>query len=163
MATFSIGANKKPQATITRINNTTQYAVGDVINGSNLTTPLNFTISREPDKPGWIVGGRCVTNGSVSTQPNIDLLLFDTSSGIAGDNSAFDPGSLFLDHYIGRIKFNSWNTLPNGAFSDASVETSVQFTPETGSQIIYGVPLAQNTYTPISAERLTFSLDVEQY
>lgn len=163
MAQNVIGFNKKVTGSIVRINNATQYAVGDVVNGSNLIVPITFTSSRIADSHGWIVGGRCVSSHSGTTQPNFDLLLFSSSSGLQADNAAFNPGFGYMKDYLGRVRFQTWTSLTSEMFSDGFVETAINYIPVTGSKEIYGVPIAQNTYTPASEEEIQFSLDVEQY
>lgn len=159
-----LGSNAKPAATsITRAANTTTYAVNDVMNDTTVTTMLAFTVSRANDLKGWIVGGKAVSSAAQATLPNIDLLLFSSNFAIAADNAAFAPTYAQMQTYLGKVRFQTWVNRGVRCESDGSVESSFQFTPASGTQIIYGVLVVQNAYIPVSAETLQFFLDVEQY
>lgn len=158
-----VGSNAKPVANITRAANTTTYAVNDVMNDTNVTTMLQFTVASANDKKGWIVGGKAVSNAAQATLPNIDLLLFSSNFTIAADNAAFAPTFAQMQTYLGKVRFQTWVNRGVRCESDGSVETAFQFTPASGTQLIYGVLVMQNAYIPISAETLQFALSVEQY
>ena len=160
----AVGSNTKAAATsITRAANTTTYDVNDVMNDTTATTMLQFTVARANDLKGWIVGGKAVSNAAQATLPNIDLLLFSSDFAIAADNAAFAPTYAQMQTYIGKVRFQTWVNRGVRCESDGSVESAFQFTPASGTQIIYGVLVMQNAYIPISAETLQFFLDVEQY
>jgi len=133
------------------------------MNNTTVTTSLSFTVASANDKKGWVVGGKAVSNAAQATLPNIDLLLFSSNFAIAADNAAFAPTFAQMQTYLGKIRFSSWVNRGVRCESDGSVESAFQFSPESGTQIIYGVLVMQNAYTPISAETLQFSLDIEQY
>ncbi|KKS77124.1 MAG: hypothetical protein UV51_C0010G0029 [Candidatus Woesebacteria bacterium GW2011_GWC1_42_9] len=159
-----VGANASVAANITRATNTTQYAINDVMNGTDVTSMLAFAIASAADKGGWIVGGQMVSsNGGVATPPNVDLLLFSSNFTIAADNAAFAPTFAQLQTYLGKIRFSTW--VDRGAMgeSDGSTESAFKFTPAAGTSTIYGVLVLQNTYTPASAETLQISINAEQY
>lgn len=157
------GATTRVSANITRAANTTTYAVNDVMNDTTVTTMLQFAVARANDKKGRIVGGNAVSNAAQGTLPNIDLLLFSSNFAIAADNAAFAPTFAQMQTYLGKIRYSSWVNRGVRCESDGSVETPFNFTPASGTQLIYGVPVLQNTYIPISEETLQFSVDAEQY
>lgn len=157
------GANAGPSVTIVRAANTTTYAVNDVMNNGTDTTPLAFTVARANNLTGWIVGGNCVSNANQATLPNIDLLLYSSTFTIAGDNLAYAPTFAQEQTYLGKIRFSTWVARGVRSESDGAVETAFRFVPASGTQIIYGVPVMQNAYVPISSENLQFTIDAEQY
>lgn len=163
MVEVIVGQNIKSTGSIIRINNTTQYAVGDVINGSNLTTPIQFTVATAPGRSGWIIGGQAFTDKSGTTLPDIDMYLFRSTFTIPADNANVAFSTAQMKDYIGKVKFETWNSTGSHAQSDAEIINPIKFASEIGSKFIYGIPVAQNTYTPASAEELHFALDVEQY
>lgn len=157
------GVNTSSTVAITRAANTTQYAINDVMNNGADTTPLAFTLARANDLRGWVVGGLCVSGSNQATLPNIDLLLFSSTFTIAADNAAFAPTYAQMQTYLGKIRFSTWVARGVRSDSDGSVEQPFVFIPASGTQIVYGVPVMQNTYTPVSVENLQFSVNAERY
>lgn len=157
------GVGTKPQETITRQANTTQYNITDVLlsGGSSM---LQFNVLQSAGKSSWAIGGRATHSVSATTEPNIDLHLFCSGFTISADNSEFRPNNNELLHYIGTISFSTWKIFGNSSYSDGSVETPILLKSlNSTNNLIYGVPVLRNTYTPASSEIFSFSLDTEQH
>ena len=158
------GSNVSRAVSITRAANATLYTINDVMNNGTDTTPLAFTtLARANDLRGWIVGGVCVSSAASATLPNIDLLLFSSTFTIVADNLAFAPTYAQMQTYLGKIRFSTWVSRGVRSDSDGSVEQPFIFVPAAGTRIVYGVPVMQNGYTPVSGETLQFSVNVDQY
>lgn len=119
------GITPRPNATLSRPAEATQYSANDHIANSGTgadVTPLSFTMGI-PDGSGVILGARCVlsaVSGSVvTTAADFDLLLFRPTTDIpfaAGsypaDNAALAISALAALQLVGRFSFvnASWVT-----------------------------------------------------
>ena len=137
------------------------YAIGDVFNADSVVIPVAFTVARANDTTGWVIGGTA-TSTNTAADANIDLLLFEASFTTPADNVLFDPTDAEIQNYIGRLHFSSWTAYTANSISDSDASTPIAFVPASGTQLIYGVPVLANTYTPASGEVLTFTLSIEQ-
>ncbi len=149
-------------ASLTRPANTTQYAVGDVITGTTAAAlPFNLGTSQGRIRSAMLIDGAYQT-----TKPDIDLILFDSLITLAADNAAFAPTDAEMATAIGVISFFGANMrggdLTAGAGGNGIVPVDgLDILLSGEGSIIYGVLVARNTYTPVSAETFTVRLGVE--
>lgn len=154
--------DKSASAVITRPSNTTQYAIGDVIAGNGITVPISFNINVSQNMNAWVLGGQCISSAKQGTLPQIDLMLFSDTFTVDADNAPFNPSTANLQsNYLGTISFNNFQGLNSNSICDAPTNSGkpIVITPNSG--IIYGVAVARNTYTPVSAETFLYKLDFQ--
>lgn len=149
--------------TITRAANTTAYSTGDVINGSGLTTPIEFDFGGLKD--GSIVYAHLMSSNEAST-PAINVIFFNESFTIASDNDAFAPSDSQIKTRIGKIQFTDWEAYAANKVSDGAPigpigipQPSLSGTTLSGGKV-YAVLVAAGAYTPISGEEITLKIDV---
>lgn len=161
---------RKFTASVTRPNDTTQYAVGDVI-AAGTPVPLTFTnIVLSNNGSNRIVKAMAVDGAAQATKAQIDLYLFDTTLTVDADNAAFTPTDAEMEKLVAIIRFDTF--VPGDATAGAGGNAvafgknleGFQNTPiraALNSRTLYGVAVAKNTYTPVADEKFTFVLWVE--
>lgn len=156
------GVGIKPQITLTRQGDGNTYSIGDVLNSGG-TAMEKFTVLQSKDKTSWAIGGRATHSVSASTEPSLDLHLFNSGTTISADQNLFEPDVNVLDHYIGTISFTIWKNLGNRSVSDGSVETPILLDSlSDNNNLIYGVLVLRNAYVGTNAEIFSISLDVDE-
>lgn len=159
------GSTVNPSDTFTRPADTTQYAVGDLVANSTASgsvVPLQFSAARVAAGSFAVVRARLRKSGTGTTAAAFRLHLFSSAPTVTnGDNGAFVPSA--SADYLGAI-----DIAVNRACSDGAVGAGV---PVVGNaicvklaagQVIYGLLEALNTYTPVSAEGFSVTLEVLQ-
>lgn len=149
------------QATVfTRPNDTTQYAVGDLV--ANSTTagsvvPLSFAISRITGRGGMIRRCRIRKTGTGTTAAGFRLHLYTASPTPSnGDNGAWLTDK--STNYVGAM-----DTTVDKVFTDGAAGNGV---PIVGGEIhfvadtYYGLLEARGTYTPAAQEQFLVELEV---
>lgn len=156
---------------ITRPNDTTQYAAGDVI--AEATTNDYFTFGDasanpaarfKPRPTGLITGARITSSANQSTKLDAELVLFHTAFTETADNAAWNISDAQLLTRIGSIDFPaaSWSAgnaaaaAAGNAFCDVDNRGLVYTL--TDDMVIYGALIARNAYTPVANEVFTISL-----
>lgn len=161
-------------ASLTRPSDTNVYAAGDAVTDS-VTAPTYITfssVSRIAAGSATIVNAFLIDSANQATKPNLELWLYDTAPTAQNDNSAFTPSDSELANLIGVIVFdgaNAWagdptvgaggNLVTPGTFG-GSVNSYSLLIP-SGSAI-FGLLVARNAYTPVSAEVFKVRLVVNQ-
>lgn len=153
---------------ITRPNNATQYAAGDVV--AAVTTSNHFTFAGATSKAGGtgrITNARITSSANQSTKLDGELWLFHTDIAEVGDNVAFAPSDAEMLTRIGIIDFAtaSWvaGKSDSGADGNSGCETTgLDIVFKAATTDIYDVLVARNTYTPVSSEVFTIQLMIEQ-
>ena len=159
-------------ANFSRPADTTQYAAGDVVSNATGTTHTYITFSNCAQAlggSGQIVSAACVSSTVEATKPDFELFIFDTAPTKMEDNAAFDPTDAEMRTVVGVIAFAqaNWKQGKAGATgtgnSRCEGSTGVYgFVCASASKDLYGVLVERATYTPISAERFDFRLDIQQ-
>lgn len=161
---------RKITAAVTRPNDTTQYAVGDVI-AAGTPVPLTFTnVVLSNNGSNRIVKAMALDSAAQATKAQIDLYLFDTTLTVDADNAAFTPTDAELAKLVAIIRFDTFvtgdatsgaggNAVAFGKNLEGFQETPIR--AAVGSRTLYGVAVARNTYTPVADEVFTFTLWVE--
>jgi len=145
--------------TITRaVGDTTQYSAADTITGAVPAT-LKFGTS---DISGRILSAALLDSTAETTKPEADLFLFDTDVAITADNAAFAPTDAEMTHCVAVIPFLAAGfKVGNGnGFTPAVFASLLGYEFTAPNRILYGILVAQNTYTPVSAEVLTIRLGI---
>ncbi len=168
------GIIKMISDTLARPADTTQYAAGDQVTDST-TAPsvLTFsnvglyTLPESADASGVIVAATCVSSANQSTKPNFELWLFQSTHAPNNDNAAWAPSDAILNDALGVITFDSWKigTVTSGADGNAAsfVENkTIAFQCADSDEDLYGLMVARNAYTPVSAEIFTITLHIIQ-
>ena len=156
-------------ARFTRPADTTAYAANDVVSNSDATTELLVfrNCVREPGGSGQLVSGIMFASTDAATNPNFDLLLFDTSAvTVAADNAASTVTDTEVLNLVASITFdgtNAANVSTAGANLIIGATAIGQgFKCAPGSVDLYGLVVARAAYTPASAENFNFKLAISQ-
>lgn len=154
--------------TITRPNNTTAYAAGDVI--SEVTTNDHFTFTQSAYGKGYggtlkgsIDFARMMIQSNQSTKPDLELWLFSQDIAEVADNGAFAPTDAEILTLIDVIPFATadWYVGLSGAGASGNIVLTANnlgiIVPSTAGSI-YGQLVVRNAYTPIASEVFTAEL-----
>lgn len=147
---------------ITRPNNTDQYAAGDAI--SAVTTNAHFTFSNiVRARAGTILTATLHASVSGASALEAELMLYRTDVTATADNSAFAPSDSAQLQYVGSIRFptSTWSTTSNNA-SNTVNNINLAFTDDGSSSALYGQLVARNAYTPAASTVYTVDLVVDQ-
>lgn len=164
------GVTAVATAYIVRPADTTAYDINDQV-ATTTTAATNsnlvFQVARVDGGSGVISSAVMIDSTAETTKLSADLLLFDQPVTNAADNAAAAITDAEMEHLLpnGVISFDgtaSGNFKTGGANGAVSVgNINIPFVC-IGTGVIYGVVVARNAYTPISAEKLTFRLGVLQ-
>ena len=157
---------------ITRPNDTTQYAVGDVI--AEVTTNDHFLfekVCQAPRYSGLVSTATIFSSANQSTKLDANLFLFAVDIGEDADNATWTPTDAELLTCLGVINFPAadWvaGNVALGAGGNAmcqvrniglTFKNSKNASYDDNRGVLYGVLVANNTYTPVANEVLTISL-----
>lgn len=159
-------------ASLTRPSNADAYAAGDVI--AAVTTDDHFTFSGmgrdgKDLRSGSIDAAVLISSANQTTKLDGELWIFDTDIAEVGDNAAFAPTDAELDNLIGVIDFgvDDWKEgdATSGADGNAvNAKTGIQlpFKAKDKNRELFGVLVARNAYTPVSAEEFTVILTISK-
>ena len=162
--TRTVGQVGTSRASFTRPANTTQYAAGDVVSDSSAVMTFPNALR---EFMGTIKQATLIDSANQGTLLDSELWLFDTDPGVTTDNAAIDWTDAEVLRVVGVISFAVANGKVGLAGSGASgnavnVQSGLNI-PVRGLQTndLYGVLVARNTYTPVSAEVFTVILAVQ--
>jgi hypothetical protein len=149
-------------ANFTRLNNTTVYAVGQLV--ANSTTagsvvPLSFAIARATGAGGMIRRARIRKSGTSVTNASFRLHLYSASPTPSnGDGGAWLTNQ--ANNYVGSLDVTLDKVFTDGAAGNGTPNTGseVNFTADT----YYGLLEARGAYTPAANEQFTVELEVLQ-
>ena len=157
------GRIANPSANFTRPNDTTAYAVGDLVANSTTAgsvTPLSWTAARVATGSFMVRRVRLKKSGTTATSGSFRIHLYETSPTVTnGDNGAW------LSIHAGYLGYFDLTVV---AFSDACAAIAA---PAVGSeacvavasgQTIYGLIEARGAYAPAAQEVFTVVLELIQ-
>lgn len=146
------------EANVTRPADTTQYAAGDVV-GPTVGNAIEFGLGN--NAKGIVRSAVLIDSASEATKPDIDLFLFDTEPTVAADNAAFAPTDAQMERCVGVIAFAGTNFRGGSNSNGVIIATAFGELPYQANDLkLYGVLVARNTYTPVSAEKFTVRIGV---
>lgn len=148
-------------AAVTRPADTVAYASGDIVANSTTAVsvvPLSFgDVRRGPGFAARIRRVRINKSGASVTNAAFRLHLFNVLPTVtSGDNAAIVIATGAAG-YIGQLDITVGQTFTDGAQGAATTELNIN------SSLLYGLLEARGAYTPVSAEVLTVTLEVERY
>lgn len=153
-----------------RPNDTTAYAVGDVIaDSTSAATVLTFPRATLGNgDSGIIAQATIVSSANKSTKLDGRLWLFDTAPASYGnDNEAFAPTDAEMRTVIGIIDFPTASWIAGLVTADAAGNAlcdiqnlAIPFNTTKDTNDIYGVLEARNAYTPIAVEQFDIRLKI---
>ncbi len=163
------GARVAVNASFTRPADVTAYAAGDAVtNSTSAPTVITFTNCAAANAgSGIIIGATLIDSASQATKGIFELWLFDTTITPDNDNAVFTPTDAELATLVGVIPFDiSYvGDATLGAGGNAVYTASIlnlPFVTGAGSRDLFGVIVARNAYTPVSAEVFTARLNIAQ-
>ena len=144
---------------IIRPANTTQYTAGDVV-ADTVTRTLRFAdVVLSPGSGGIVQSAMVIDSSAESTKPDLELYLFNANIVSQADNAAWAPTDTEMRACVGWISLLSTSFKTCGANGMIqSADKSLAFNCAVGSRDLFGVVVARNAYTPVSAEQFTFKL-----
>ena len=159
--------------TITRPANTTQYAAKDVIDAATGAGVVFESCATAAGKGGEIFDAILIDSAAPATKLDAELWLFDTAIGTYdNDNVAFSPTDAEMLRFLGVIQFETGEAFAPGAAENCAYMASRTYLPMHFKTLntdtdypggLYGVLVARNTYTPVSAEVFTMRLRIRQW
>lgn len=151
------------QDSVTRPSDTTQYAVGDAIsdNATTATAAGAFTLNFRHRVGGSLTLTDFTLHKSDQDQTGAEfaLLIFDALPAVAGweDNgaSAITDAEMKTCKGVVRFEDDQWNNVGTGDIQTQSKTIGIVCAAD--STTLYGILIAQGTYTPASAEVFTLT------
>ena len=161
------GKSRTSKATFTRPSDTTAYAAGDVVCNST-SAPVIMTFANAVSSAhasSILQQALLIDSGNETTKLDCELWLFDTTVVMDNDNAAFTPTDAEMLTLVAVIPFSSsaWKqgtagTGGNCANDQQNLGIPINVADGTQNTSLYGILVARNAYTPISAEVFTFKL-----
>ncbi len=148
-----------PQVSVTRPANTTQYAAGEVV-GHETGDALEFF----SESSGVIKAVVLIDSAAEATKPELDLFLFAAEPTVANDNAAFAPTDAQMKDLVAVFSFvgTSGTNFKTGATGNGAMQqTGFEIAYAAPERKLYGVLVARNAYTPVSAEVFTVKLTIQ--
>ena len=152
-----------------RPSNTTQYTANDIVGSVvNSGKPFRFSnCARFPGGSGIIQSALMFDSVDAATNPNFDLVLFDTPDiTVAADNAAGTVTDTEAVNCVAVITFdgtNAANVSTVGAnLIIGATAIGQAFKCADGMQDLYGIVIDRGGYTPAALEVFTFKLAILQ-
>lgn len=158
-------------ATLTRPNDTSAYAAGDVMADSTSapTIPLTFLgVTIESPGNAVIQSLTLIDSANNATKPDLELWLFDTVPGVENDNAAFAPTDAETMTLVAVIPIPATMFVVGNAGSAAAGNAVCDIqnlgipvnTNVTGRTTLWGFLVVRNAYTPVANEQFTVRLHI---
>lgn len=143
--------------TITRPNDTTTYAAGEVIadDATTATTAGRFDfVIGAVGKSGSIVGATLHHSAAETLKFIGELWLFDTAIVQDNDNAAFTPTDAEMQTLVGVIPFSVpfIGTAAGNSFYEGDLLRPLRFRVTAAETKLYGWLVVRNAYVPIASE-----------
>lgn len=151
----------------TRPNNATLYTVRDVFSTVTATTSIEYKgCARFPGGTGLIQTAYLIMNTAPGTNPQLDLLLFDTMQNVvAADNAAYAPLQPDIENLICVLSFDgvaNYKSLGASSGVIPLVGLTQPFKCADGQTSLHGVIVVRNAYTPAAFDKTTIKLGILQ-
>lgn len=157
-----VGNTANVEASFTRPADTTAYAAGDVIsNSTSSPSVITFANVAAAGLGGMITDVVVSDSAAQSTKLEAELWLFHTAPAATNDNSAFAISDAEADDVLCIVPLGSgYGSVGGGNFVYHVRNLGCAFEAAGSGTDIYGVLVARNAYTPVSAEVFNFRLHV---
>lgn len=151
-------------ASVTRPADTTAYASGDLV--ANSTTagsvvPLTFTLNNtSATGQAILLRVRLAKTGTSTTNASFRLHLYQSTAPTCanGDNAAWSTDQ--AANYLGNIDVATSFAFTDGAAGFGSAAAGAEMRIRTASgKVLYGLLEARGSYTPVSGEIFTATLE----
>lgn len=155
----------KITASVTRPADTAQYAIGDVVTDGSASRLVFSGVPGVLGSGALIESALCVDSAYHATvRPDFELWLFDTDiTDLDADNAAWTPTDTQMESLVGIISFPVASFKAGDATSGAGGNCACpvnNVAVHTTANVLYGVLVLRNTYTPVSGEKFTVVLNV---
>ena len=157
------------EAQFTRPDDTTQYSANDIVSDSTAVGhPLLFADCARFDGGGGLLQSALMfVSTDAATNPNFDLVLFDTSAlTIAADNAAGTVTDAQAYRCVAVITFNGTATANTstvgGNLVIGATNIGQRFRCADGSRDLWGLVIDRGGYTPPALEIYRFKLAIAQ-
>lgn len=151
-------------ATLTRPSDTNAYAAGDIVaNATSNASVITFSnCARILAGTGVVTAAVMIDSAAPVTKLDAELYLFSSSPATDDDNEALNISDSDALKLIGVIDFGGdpYVTGANCIYQQLGV--NIMFECAAASKDLYGILVARNIYTPVSAEVFTIKLKVSQ-
>jgi hypothetical protein len=157
----------RPSQSVTRPNNATAYAAGDVI-GTATTHVLDFSdVGKLAGGSGLLAGALLIDSANQATAPSLELWLFSAAPAAQVDNVAFAPTDVELANLVGVIPLTTARVgdATAGAAGNLVIQSDIAsliYKCAPGTTHLYGVLVVRNAYAPVANEVFTVVLSVLQ-
>lgn len=148
---------------LTRQNNATPYAAGDIIcamAGDPLApVPLVFTAARANGGSGLILRAVCMSPTVDAGLDTILLYLFTAAPTMADDNAAFATA---LTTCIGMIPLTLQPAIAGGTIWQSAAGVQFAYNCAAAAATLWGVAVAGDGWTPTALQQLHFRLHLDR-
>ncbi len=160
--------NRSVSASITRPNDTTAYAAGDVV-ASSTTAAVATTFANAVGEPGGsaiLTSVMMVDSSSTATKGQFEVWLFNASYTQDQDNAVFTPTDAECATLVAVVPLNTSyvgdataGTGGNAVYFSGAINQ--YFSCAAASTTLYGALVVRNAYTPIAVEVFTIQLNLQ--
>lgn len=151
-----------PTATITRPDNTTAYAVGDVFGQNPACNTTFLNVLNEPGASFYLVGIKLIYNASAvpASMSTFTIHLFNAAPTAIADNTAWALIAADKDKYLGNVVI----TLPvdlGGVLIMHMDGLSLKRKLAASSTTLYAQLVTNGNFTPAAEDVVNVSLEIE--
>jgi len=156
-----------PSASFTRPNDTTAYAVGDLVanaTAAGAVVPLQIAPGNQfPNGVTRLTRARLVKSGTGVANAGFRVHLYETAPTPAnGDNAAWSTDQ--AAHWLGNIDIASMLAFTDGAAGTGSAPAGSEMFLRLAGKTVYALLAALGAYAPAANETFTLTLeDVSDY
>jgi hypothetical protein len=161
----------KLKGTLTRPADTTQYAAGDAIANSDSAPTVNVLAGAAlaNGRGGTIKAITLIDSAKLATAADLEIWFFNGAYTLANDNAAFAPTDAVAETVQAIVSLPGSGSIVGNAGADAAGNRVYQvkdinkdFKCAVDSDDLWWALVVRNAYTPVSAEKFTLIVDVEQ-
>jgi len=148
---------------VTRQNDSTDYAIGEVINSATARMLRLKGVTVDNGVPFYVLRAFILDSAVAAAPAQIQANFFSREFPIAADNAAFAPTMQQLAYFLGKIsmadysKFNATTVIFDDVFDP------MLMIPEFDSKDVYVVLTALNAYDPTAYEDLVLVVDTANF
>jgi hypothetical protein len=165
-------APARKTGSVTRPDNTTQYAINDAISDST-SSPSAIEIANAARGGGYggeILGATVLCSANQGTLPELELYLFQEEPTATNDNAEFGLTDADAANLVARFVLDGFYDLDvttgadGNAADDAAPDGAFEhvFRCPSGATSLYALLKVTNAYTPVAQEVFTVILHIRQ-